>query len=329
MPAEPEDLRDLFRAPGMVVVVPEHRDDGQLEVATRVREHPGLVGAPVCRQIAGQQDEVGATRERAKRPGDALPERLCAVEVAGGSDANRRRHGERDTRLSGCGNACPGIKAPMASTPASKEITELVDTMKRAAAALRDAGIPFMLGGGLAAWARGGPRPTTTSTSSCRSRTRSARSRRSSKPGCEAEQPPEEWLLKAYDGDVLVDLVFHPSGGAIGPEHFARATEMEVLGQKLLVASVDDVLVTKLLSLTEQEPDFRTSSPSHGRSVSRSTGPTCGSGRATPLRARVPRARRRPRYRPGRGGYGGASLRADRSARMTSPSPMYALQNRS
>jgi len=30
--------------------------------------------------------------------------------------------------------------------------------MKRAAAALRDADIPSMLGGGLAAWARGGPR---------------------------------------------------------------------------------------------------------------------------------------------------------------------------
>ena len=32
---------------------------------------------------------------------------------------------------------------------------------------------------------------------------------------------------------------------------------MEVLGQTLLVASVDDVLVTKLLALTEQEPDFQ------------------------------------------------------------------------
>ena len=30
-------------------------------------------------------------------------------------------------------------------------------TMKKGAAALRDADIPFVLGGGLAAWARGGP----------------------------------------------------------------------------------------------------------------------------------------------------------------------------
>ena len=31
---------------------------------------------------------------------------------------------------------------------------------------------------------------------------------------------------------------------------------MEVLAQTILVASIDDVLVTKLLALTEQEPDF-------------------------------------------------------------------------
>ena len=35
---------------------------------------------------------------------------------------------------------------------------ELLSSMKRAAGALRDSGIPFALGGGLAVWARGGPR---------------------------------------------------------------------------------------------------------------------------------------------------------------------------
>jgi hypothetical protein len=32
---------------------------------------------------------------------------------------------------------------------------------------------------------------------------------------------------------------------------------MEVHAQRLLVASIDDVLTTKLLALTEQEPDYR------------------------------------------------------------------------
>ena len=43
----------------------------------------------------------------------------------------------------------------MAYTP--RELAELIDSMKRAAAALRDADVPYILGGGLAAWARGGP----------------------------------------------------------------------------------------------------------------------------------------------------------------------------
>jgi hypothetical protein len=44
----------------------------------------------------------------------------------------------------------------MAFTP-SDDFPELLDAMKLAAAALRDAEVPYILGGGLAAWARGGP----------------------------------------------------------------------------------------------------------------------------------------------------------------------------
>jgi hypothetical protein len=32
---------------------------------------------------------------------------------------------------------------------------------------------------------------------------------------------------------------------------------MELMAQPVLVASIDDVLVTRLLALSEQEPDFR------------------------------------------------------------------------
>jgi len=39
----------------------------------------------------------------------------------------------------------------------SEDFPELVETMKRAAGALREADVPFLLGGGMAGWARGGP----------------------------------------------------------------------------------------------------------------------------------------------------------------------------
>src|SRR5215211_2945157 len=72
-----------------------------------------------------------------------------------------------------------------------------------------------------------------------------------------AERPPEGWLVKTYVDDTLVDLVFDPSGGPVTDEWFARAEELEVKAMRLPVASLEDVVTTKLLALTEQEPDYR------------------------------------------------------------------------
>jgi hypothetical protein len=138
-----------------------------------------------------------------------------------------------------------------------QELEDLVATMKRAAAALRDTGIPFMLGGSLAAWARGGPRTDHDVDFFVREGDAEAALEALVAAGMKAERPPEEWLLKARDGEVLVDLIFRPSGGPIERDHFERATELEVLGQTVLCASIDDVLVSKLLALTEQEPDYQ------------------------------------------------------------------------
>ena len=132
----------------------------------------------------------------------------------------------------------------------------LIDTMKRAAAALRDAEVPAMLGGGLAVWARGGP-PTEHDVDFYVRETDAERALAALvAAGMREERPPEGWLFKAHNGDVVVDLIFRPSGGPIADEHFERAERLEVMAQPMLVASLDDVLVTKLLSLREQELDF-------------------------------------------------------------------------
>lgn len=129
-------------------------------------------------------------------------------------------------------------------------------TMKRAAAALRDADVPFMLGGGLAAWARGGPRTDNDVDLFVREEDAERALQALVETGMRAERPPEEWLLKAYDGDVLVDLIYRPAGGPVDEDLFDRAEELEVLGHGLLVASIDDIFVSKLLAVTEQEPDY-------------------------------------------------------------------------
>jgi Aminoglycoside-2''-adenylyltransferase len=134
---------------------------------------------------------------------------------------------------------------------------DLLGTMKRAAAALREAEIDFLVGGGLAIWARGGP-PTDHDVDLYVREEDALRSLEALvDAGFREDRPPEDWLYKAWDGDNLVDLIFRPAGGSIEDAHFERATLMEVNAQRVLVASIDDVLVTKLLAMTEQEPDYR------------------------------------------------------------------------
>ena len=130
--------------------------------------------------------------------------------------------------------------------------------MKRATAVLRDAGIEHLLGGGLAIWARGGP-PTDHDVDLY---LRPGDAKRALEAlvqyGMRAEKPTEDWLYKVRDqDDSLVDLIFRPAGGEIDDSYFERANEIEVSAQQTLVASIDDVLVSKLLAITEQEPDYR------------------------------------------------------------------------
>ena len=142
----------------------------------------------------------------------------------------------------------------MAYTP-SENFPELVDTMKRAAAALRDAEIPYMLGGGLAAWARGGP-PTEHDVDFFVLPADAERALDALvAEGMQAERPPEGWLVKAWAGEILVDLIYSPAGGDVDRGFFERSELMEVAAQRLPVASLGDVLATKLLALNEQEPD--------------------------------------------------------------------------
>ncbi len=138
----------------------------------------------------------------------------------------------------------------------SEDFPQLVETMKRAAGALREAEIPFVLGGGMAGWARGGP-PTDHDVDFFLTEREAERGLAAlADAGFRTERPPEGWLLKAWNGEVLVDLIFHPSGGPVDEGYFRRADEIEVVSHPLLVASIDDVLATKLLAMTEQEPNY-------------------------------------------------------------------------
>jgi predicted nucleotidyltransferase len=74
--------------------------------------------------------------------------------------------------------------------------------------------------------------------------------------GMRLERPPEAWLLKAWDGDVLIDVIFEPAGITITDEVIEGAEELEILAQSMKVLSLEDLMVTKLACLREHEVDY-------------------------------------------------------------------------
>jgi hypothetical protein len=124
-------------------------------------------------------------------------------------------------------------------------------TLKKAAAALRGAGVPFLLGGSLASWARGGPETRHDLDLMIKREDVERAIEALTAAGMRADDPPEEWLVKAWDGDVLVDLIFAPKGLPIDDDVIARGEDMSVLSMQIRVMAIEDVLITKLMSITE------------------------------------------------------------------------------
>jgi predicted nucleotidyltransferase len=142
------------------------------------------------------------------------------------------------------------------TTSENHDFERLLAAMKKAGGALNEAGVPFVLGGGLAAWARGAPKTEHDVDFLVKPDDAEAAQQALAHAGMRTEKPPEGWLLKAYDDDVLIDLIFDPQDGPIDDGVFERAEELEVHAMRMKVASLEDVLVQKLLALKEQEPDF-------------------------------------------------------------------------
>ena len=130
------------------------------------------------------------------------------------------------------------------------------ETLKKAAAALQRAEVPFLLGGGLAVWVRGGPETEHDLDFFVKPEDAERALEVLAGEGMSTETPPENWLYKAWDGDVLIDLIFSPSGETITDENFERAERLEVNAVHMQVASLEDVLAAKLLALGEHEADF-------------------------------------------------------------------------
>jgi predicted nucleotidyltransferase len=133
---------------------------------------------------------------------------------------------------------------------------QLLETLKRSSAALRAAGVPFVLGGGVAIWARGGPETEHDLDYFVKPADAERALQVLAEAGFRPEKPPEGWLYKAWDDHVLVDLIFDPTGIEIDDAFIAGADEAEVHAVRMRMLRPEDVLVTKLLALKEHSLDY-------------------------------------------------------------------------
>jgi Uncharacterised nucleotidyltransferase len=173
----------------------------------------------------------------------------------------------------------------------SQDDTPLLRTLKRAAAALREAGVPFALGGGYAAYARGAAPPQHDVDFMVLEEDAERALHALGTVGMQVERPPEDWLVKAWDpvpieavkaggagmrgspvdpylpsamtrpgaGDepaILVDLIFRPAGRAVTPELLAEAEEIEVGAVRMPVISATHLVISKLLAFSAHGCDF-------------------------------------------------------------------------
>ena len=133
------------------------------------------------------------------------------------------------------------------------------ETFKRAVSALDRADVPFLLGGTLACWARGGPETRNDLDLMLKEADAERALRALAEAGMRAERPLEDWLLKAWDDEVLVDLIHHPIGVTITDAVIARGEVHDVAAMRVRVMALEDVFTSKLLALGEHALDLESS----------------------------------------------------------------------
>src|SRR5438477_9082998 len=139
----------------------------------------------------------------------------------------------------------------------SSDFETMLQAMRRAAAVLRDAEIPFALAGSVAIYARGGADTRHDVDFLVKPADAERALDALTKEGFRPERPPEGWLYKAFDpSGVMVDLIFRPAGGEVNDELLGRAEPVEVYAISVPALPVTDVLAGKLLALREHDLDL-------------------------------------------------------------------------
>lgn len=124
----------------------------------------------------------------------------------------------------------------------------LIRTAKRAAASLQRAKISFALAGGLAVYARGGAQTDHDVDFLVQECDVEAALEALREDGFRTTRPPEDWLVKAHDGTVLIDLIFRPVQRPVTSQSLDECEVMPFGGSHLPMLSATTLLVHKALT---------------------------------------------------------------------------------
>jgi len=138
---------------------------------------------------------------------------------------------------------------------------QLLLTLKRAASVLKATGVPFALAGSFAVYAHGGNSSEHDVDFLVKHEDVEQILAALSDAGFRVEHPPEDWLVKAYDGQQLVDLIYRPIEIPVTDETLADATVMNVGPISIPVLSATQLMVHKLLTFDQHYCDFARALP--------------------------------------------------------------------
>jgi hypothetical protein len=166
---------------------------------------------------------------------------------------------------------------PMADVPPRREVSgrfavgttvgmakadeDLLTTMKRVASVLKRTGVPFALAGGFAVYARGGTASDHDVDFLLRESDAEHALAALSEEGFRTVRPPEDWLVKVYDGDLLVDLIYRPVEHPVTDVTLADSDMLRVQAIEMPVISATVLMEHKLLTFTQHRCDYANALP--------------------------------------------------------------------
>jgi hypothetical protein len=133
---------------------------------------------------------------------------------------------------------------------------DLLMAMKRVARVLSDMGVRFALAGGMAVYARGGHVSDHDVDFIIRERDVDSVLEALERSGLRTERPPEDWLVKAFDGDILVDLIHRPVERPVTDATLADTDVLAIGAIAVPVLSATELMVHRVLTFTEHECNF-------------------------------------------------------------------------